>query len=227
MMTGNHFNSVTTERNDTMKRHHIRLRWSVFLLSAAAFVGCDTSVTNPGPVQDEFLDSLNAHQAVVRGASAALSNALDQIAYWGAAITYEINPAGSTGSFGIPSSVQDGRFEDDFSADWNRIAQAIWTAENALERFETVLPEITGAPAFSAYGPAAEAALLAGYAARTMGENFCNVAFDSGPLEGFSAALTKAETRFTQAIDIGGAYGRTWQPTARRVGRTRQRTPAW
>ena len=30
--------------------------------------GCDTDVTNPGPVQDEFLDSLNAHSAVVTGA---------------------------------------------------------------------------------------------------------------------------------------------------------------
>ena len=219
MMTGFHFNSVTTERNDTMKQPNKWLRWSAYLLSAAAFVGCDTSVTNPGPVQDEFLDSLNAHNAVVRGSSRNLSDALDQIAYWGAAITYEINPAGSTGSFGIPSAVQDGRLEATLSGDWNSIAQAVWTAEDALRRFEEVLPEIPGAPAFNAYSPAAGAALLAGYAARTMGENFCDVAFDSGPLQTFDAALTKAEMRFTQAMDIGGASGDADIVMAARAGR--------
>ncbi len=77
-MTGNHEHQVTTEEYDTMSDHNtcrIRPRWSVFLLSAALLGGCDTSVTNPGPVQDEFLDSLNAHVAVVRGASASLADA--------------------------------------------------------------------------------------------------------------------------------------------------------
>ena len=221
-MTDNHEYPVTTERLDTMKDHdkqRSRLRWGGYLLAAATLVGCDTSVTNPGPVQDEFLDSLIAHTAVVQGSSGDLSNALDQIAYWGAAITYEINPAGSTGSFGIPSSVQDGRFDIDFSGDWNRISSALWTAENALKRFEAVLPEITGAPSFGSYEPAAEAALLAGYAARTMGENFCEVAFDAGPLQGFEAALTRSEGHFTQAIDIGTAAGNSDIVTAARAGR--------
>lgn len=221
-MTDNHEYPVTTERLDTMKDHdnqRFRLRWGVYLLAAATLVGCDTSVTNPGPVQDQFLDSLIAHAAVVRGSSADLANAVDQIAYWGAAITYEINPAGSTGSFGIPTQVQDGRFDEDFSADWNRIASAVWTAENALVRFEAVLPEITGAPSFGSYGLAAEAALLAGYATRTMGENFCQVAFDAGPLEGFEAALTRSEAHFTQAIDIGTAAGSSDIAIAARAGR--------
>ena len=221
-MTDNHEYPVTTERLDTMKDHdkqRSRPRWGVYLLAAATLVGCDTSVTNPGPVQDQFLDSLIAHTAVVRGSSADLANAVDQIAYWGAAITYEINPAGSTGSFGIPTEVQDGRFDEDFSADWNRIASAVWTAENALARFERVLPEITGAPSFGSYELAAEAALLAGYAARTMGENFCQVAFDAGPLQGFEAALMRSEGHFTQAIDIGTAAGSSDIVTAARAGR--------
>ncbi|MCH8145965.1 MAG: RagB/SusD family nutrient uptake outer membrane protein [Gemmatimonadetes bacterium] len=196
-----------------------RPRWGVYVIAAATLVGCDTSVTNPGPVQDEFLDSLIAHVAVVRGSSRDLSDALDQIAYWGAAITYEINPAGSTGSFGIPTSVQDGRFETDFSADWNRISRAVWTAENALVRFDSVLPLIDGAPSFGSYEPAAGAALLAGYATRVMGENFCQVAFGGGDLQEFEAALTRSEAHFTQAIDIGTAAGNSEIATAARAGR--------
>lgn len=221
-MTSNHEYPVTTERLNTMNDHdkqRSRLRWGVYLLAAATLVGCDTSVTNPGPVQDEFLDSLIAHVAVVRGSSRDLSDALDHIAYWGAAITYEINPSGSSDSFGIPSSVQDGRFETDFSADWNSISRAVWTAENALVRFDSVLPLIDGAPSFGSYEPAARAALLAGYATRTMGENFCQVAFGAGPLEGFEAALTRSEEHFTQAIDIGTAAGNSEIATAARAGR--------
>lgn len=221
-MTGNHEYPVTTERLNTMKDHdkqRSRLRWGVYLLAAATLVGCDTSVTNPGPVQDEFLDSLIAHTAVVRGSSRDLSDALDQIAYWGAAVTYEINPAGSTGSFGIPTAIQDGRFDEDLSGDWDRISRAVWTAENALTRFEKVLPEITGAPSFGSYEPAAEASLLAGYATRTMGENFCQVAFEAGPLEGFEAALARSEAHFTQAMSIANAAGSTDIETAAQAGR--------
>ena len=193
-----------------------------YLAPALAFMitaGCDTSVTNPGPVQDEFLDSLNAHGAVVTGASRNLSDALDRIAYWGGALTYEINPAGSTGSFGIPSSVQDGRLEQTFSADWNRVQLARWAAENAVERFEKVLPDIVGAPAFASYGPAAEAALLAGYANRLIGENFCQVVFDGGGPEAFTVGLTRAEAAFAQAASIASAAGDTQTATAAQAGR--------
>ena len=196
-----------------------RPRWGVYLLAAATLVGCDTSVTNPGPVQDQFLDSLISHTAVVRGSSRDLSDALDRIAYWGAAVTYEINPAGSTGSFGIPVAIQDGRFDEDLSGDWDRISRAVWTAENALVRFAKVLPEITGAPSFGSYEPAAKAALLAGYATRTMGENFCQVTFEAGPAEGFAVALLRSEAHFTQAMGIGTAAGNSDIATAARAGR--------
>ena len=198
-------------------QHTVRYLAPALALMVAA--GCDTSVTNPGPVQDEFLDSLNAHQAVVTGASRNLSDALDRVAYWGGALTYEINPAGSTGSFGIPSSVQAGRLELDFSADWNRVQLARWAAENAGERFARVLPNIAGAPAFASYGPAAEAALLAGYANRLFGENFCQVVFDGGGPEAFSVALIRAEAAFTQAASTASAAGETDVATAAQAGR--------
>lgn len=197
-------------------RHTGRYLAPALALMVAA--GCDTSVTNPGPVQDEFLDSLNAHQAVVTGASRNLSDALDRVAYWGGALTYEINPAGSTGSFGITSAVQAGRLELDLSADWERVQLARWAAENAGERFARVLPDIAGAPAFASYGPAAEAALLAGYANRLFGENFCQVVFDGGGPEAFSVALIRAQAAFAQAASIASAVGDNATATAAQAG---------
>lgn len=215
-------NPTTTERNGTMTRYptrRIRGRFLGVALGAFALTACDTTVVNPGPVQDQFLDSLNAHQAIVFGVKRNLSDALDQIAYWSAVMTYEINPAGSTGSFGIPTYIQDGRFDINDTGDWNRISQARFTAEDALRRFEEVLPQIDGAPAFNSYGPAAEAALLAGYANRAFGENFCQVVFDGGGPQPSTDALSRAEAHFTQAISIANAAGEPDIATAATAGR--------
>src|SRR2546430_15936182 len=77
--------------------------------------GCDPSVTNPGLTPDEELDKPAAWPAVVVGARRALSDAIgsgtlpvSQLLYWSAAVTFEINPAGSTGSYRIPTDVQPG-----------------------------------------------------------------------------------------------------------------------
>ena len=219
---------VTTERDDNMTHHSRARRPGTYLVPALALfvaAGCDTSVTNPGPVQDEFLDSLNAHQAVVKGASRNLSDAFDRMAYWVGALTYEINPAGSTGSFGIPSWIQDGRFDRNATGQWNRVQLARWAAENAKDRFERVLPDISGAPAFASYGLAAEATLLAGYANRILAEAFCQVVFDAGTIEasagglGSAVALTRAEAHFTQASSIATAAGEAALATAAIAGR--------
>jgi hypothetical protein len=207
------------ERNGDTTSAKWALRALMMPLAVYATAACDTSVTNPGPVQDAFLDSLNAHSAIVSGAKRDFSRALDQLAYWSAAMTYEINPAGSTGSFGIPTYIQDGRFDINISNDWNRTSRARFVAEDALRRFEEVLPLIDGAPSFDSYGPAAEAALLAGYANRAFGENFCQVVFDGGPAQPHTDALARAEGYFTQAISIANGAGEADLATAAQAGR--------
>jgi starch-binding outer membrane protein, SusD/RagB family len=177
------------------------------VLAVASLSACNFDVANPGPTPDALLDSLNAHQAIVAGNQRNLSFAMEEIGYWGAAMVFEINPAGSTGSFGIPSYIQAGRFSDGDTQDWNFVSQARWTAENAVDRFETVLPQIEGAPPATSYGPIAEAALWAGYANRMLGENFCQVVFDSGAPEAPTSAYARAETWFTQANQVAVANG--------------------
>ena len=219
----NHDIPVTTEKDDMKKHnaHPARRRAGVLLPALALFVaaGCDTDITNPGPVPDAFLDDITAHKAVVTGARRNLADALDRAAYWVGAFTYEINPSGSTGSFGIPSSVQDGRYDRNFSGDWNRTSLARWAAEDALRRFAEVLPDIPGAPAFNAYDLAAEATLYAGYANRLMGEAFCQVVFDGGGIQASTDALVRAEGHFTTAESIATAAGKTAFATAAIAGR--------
>ncbi len=115
-------------------RNMVRRRFGGFVLAVATVAmvaSCDTSITNPGGAQDEYLDSLEAHNALIVGTRRSLANAMQTIIYWGAAMVFEINPAGSTGSFGIESYIQAGEFRNNLTGDWDATQEARWTAEDA------------------------------------------------------------------------------------------------
>src|SRR5215207_3059384 len=119
----------------------------VALLLLALPAACDTNVSNPGPVQDEFLDDRNAAAAMVNGAGRALSQGMNWVAYTGAAVTREVHPAGSTGSFGISNRWQNGELgadDSDLDSHWEQSQRARWVAEEALRRLETAGPPPAG-----------------------------------------------------------------------------------
>src|SRR5258705_3225504 len=119
----------------------------VALLLLALPAACDTNVSNPGPVQDEFLDDRNAAAAMVNGAGRALSDGINWVSYTGAAVAREIHPAGSTGSFGISNRWQNGELsgdDSDLDTHWERPQRARWVAEEAVRRLEAAGPPPTG-----------------------------------------------------------------------------------
>ena len=105
-------------------------------LGLAGFVSaCQLDVTNPGPVEAEVLESAKALPAVVNGAGRDVAEALNWLAYTGGAVSREIFPGGSTGSFGITPRQQAGKLADDDGNDWwNQAQRARWTAESAVDR---------------------------------------------------------------------------------------------
>ncbi len=196
------------------------------LLAAA----CDTSVTNPGLTPDHDLDKPGSWPAVVIGARRALSDAIGssgttggQLLYWGAAVTFEINPAGSTGSFGIPTGVQYGLPTDaTMNADWTSSNVARYTAEAAVARFRRVMPDTL----FPKSLLVAQAYLYAGFANRLLGENFCQsvipvvvpdttaYVLSPGSLGSQTLYFFRADTAFTNAIATFIASGDTTTQTA-------------
>jgi hypothetical protein len=185
------------------------------LLLAVVFTTCDFSVTNPGPVQDEFLDDPEAFLPIVLGARRNLGDAMGHnIVYWGAVVSFEVNPSGATGYFGVPSKVQAGDIDDQLSEDWENAQRARWTSEDAVRRFGEVLDQAD----FSSSALVAEAYLWAGYANRLMGENFCQATTDGGPVEQHTAFYERAEGHFRNAIQIGTAAGESWIVTAAQAG---------
>jgi starch-binding outer membrane protein, SusD/RagB family len=194
----------------------------VALLVAAA---CDTSVTNPGLTPDESLDKPEAWPAIVIGARRALSDAIGssaatggQLLYWGAAVSFEINPAGSTGSYGIPTDVQAGFLPDaTTSGDWSSSNLARYVPEAALHRFRRVMADTI----FAKSTLVGQAYLYAGYANRLLGENFCQSVLPveipdpsqyrlaPGSLASHTLYFRRADTAFSNAIAVFTASGKT------------------
>jgi starch-binding outer membrane protein, SusD/RagB family len=186
-----------------------RLGWSGLLVIFSLLLGsCDTDVINPGTVDDESLKGQGAQPALVRGAGRALTQGLNWVAYTGAAVSREIHPAGSTGSFGITPFWQNGILhpsDADLDDHWEQAQRARWIAEETVRRIDEA-----GAINDSTRR---RALVYAGFANRILGDNMCEAVFDGGPAEPNSKYWERAEEFFTRAIagDTGAiqrtAYG--------------------
>lgn len=193
-----------------MMRSTMPVRTRVFaLIVAASFAAaCDTEVTNPGPVQDEFVSDRTAGTALVNGSGRALAQGLNWISYTGAAVAREIHPAGSTGSFGITNLWQNGNLgadDADLNTHWEQSQRARWMAEEAIRRLVAagVPPAGTPGQTVAQYNTLlTQAYVYAGYANRVLGENMCEAVFDGGPREPAANFLTRAEDHFTKALAI-------------------------
>ena len=182
----------------------------------ATVAGCNFDVTNPGPVQEQFLADPAAQAAVVNGAGRDLSDALNWTAYTSGAVAREIFPAGSTGSFGISSQQQTGRLiPEETDSYWNRGQRARWEAENGLARFKETMP----ADAYGKSKNVAQILLWAGYANRLLGESMCDAVIDGGAKEAYTVFLTRAEAQFTEAMSVAAAAGDTKSAQAAQAGR--------
>lgn len=201
----------------TRSMSHKRWRALAAVGLLAGSSACDLSVTNPGPVQDVFLNSPGAQQSVVAGADVAMAYALNWIAFTGSHIARETVPAGNAGNlFGAPELVRQGILDpDENNEHWENAHKARWVAEDAVRRFagEGVLDD------FDSNANVARALLIAGYANRLLGENMCKAVIDGGAEEPHTVHLTRADSLFTQAHEIAGRAGNTQIQTAAIAGR--------
>jgi len=195
----------------------LRLRLAAGLVPLAALLlgACNLEVTNPGPVNASYLNDKAAFPALVNGAGRDVSEALNWVAYTGAAVARELNPAGSTGSFGITPAQQGGKLVDDETGThWQLAQRARWTSESALTRIKTVLGS-----SYAANPQYLQALIWAGYANRLLGENFCDGVIDGGPKESYTVYLTRAEADFTEAITVATSQNNATLLNAAKAGR--------
>lgn len=198
----------------SMKTRRVAL--GATLLTLTPLAACSFDVTNPGPVQEQFLNDPAARSAIVNGAGRDLSDALNWIAYTGAAVAREIFPAGSTGSFGISVNQQIGKLTvDETDTYWQLAQRARFEAEDGAARFKKEL----GDAGYAKSKDVGQILLWAGYANRLLGENMCDAVIDGGPKQDYKTYLTRAEQDFTDASTIATAAGDTKTATAAIAGR--------
>jgi hypothetical protein len=88
-----------------------RFAYAALLIGGLLLTSCNTDVINPGRVDDQYLFDKSAQTAMVTGAGRAIAQGMNFLSYTGAAVSREIHPAGSTGSFGITARWQQGILE--------------------------------------------------------------------------------------------------------------------
>ncbi len=194
-------------QTDSAMRKPVKIFTRFMLIAGVAFVtsSCDFEVTNPGPVQDEFLDDDGAHASVVEGANFALSTSLWQLAYHSEESAKQITRSGRNFCCPkVPPRVGDMRRDALDNNAWNVAQQARFVAEDASRRFDEVLGEDEA----SSYVYNARAKKLAGHANRLLGENMCTAVIDgSEDLGGNDVYLERAKERFEEAVQVGEAAG--------------------
>lgn len=176
----------------------IRIPWREGLVATAllGMAACNIEVVNPGRVQEEFLSEVEAQEAIVAGIGRAVAEAQNYVGYTGAAVTREVHPSGSTGSFGIQVEWQNGELDyETVNAHWNLSQRARWWGDDGVAKIME-----TGAKEQALL---AEAYLWAGYANRLLGENFCVAVIDGGAAQDRSIYYSRAVERFSQAASLG------------------------
>jgi len=176
---------------------------------------CDFSVINPGDVQDPFLDDPGAHEAVVEGASYALSIANWQVIYHAEEASKQITRSGRNFCCPkVPGRV--GEMERDAldNNTWNAAHTARFAAVDAIRRFSEVVDD-----GVDSYAPAARAQLYVGYSNRLLGENMCEAVLDGEAPADRSRHFEDAVAGFTQAIEIGQRTDQSDVVMAARAGR--------
>lgn len=164
------------------------------LLGVLVLSACDLSVTNPGPVQDDFLDDDGAFPAVVNGAKRAFAMAYTRLALDAAMTAIEALPGGLFGG----SEFDSGTLTSDNVGDhWDAMHKGRWVAEDGARRLED-----EGAAGTELHS---ELLLLAAYANRSLGQNMCTAVFDGGGPSDFMDYFSRAEAQYDRVIADQGA----------------------
>lgn len=185
----------------------MRQRWGRLVPLAAgtallALGACDFNVSNPGPVQDKYLDDPGSFDAMANGMGQSLANAMNYTILQGAIVTRELFPTGQTGQFGIEPMNEFGQLTPDEQGDpWSEAQQARWLEENGIAR----LKDVMDAGDFASSKVVATAYLWQGYTNRLLGENMCVSVVDGGAPTPASDYLKVALDAFDNAIAIATA----------------------
>lgn len=212
------------------RRIEIARTWQVlFAAGAIALTGCDSllDVDLPGQVPEEALADPGLANTLVVGVIADFECAYNNYTFGSSAHSDEYLP--SSGNFVqrtwstrlIPASDNyvTGTCEGNGFGLWTPIHTARFQAEDVFAR----LQEFPAGEVEDLDAKLATVSAYAGYAYTLLGEGFCEVVIDAGPIMQPSAVLAIAEERFGRAIQLAQQAGDQDLENMALVGRARVR----
>jgi starch-binding outer membrane protein, SusD/RagB family len=187
-----------------------------------ALASCDLGVTNPALIEEADLHVPGAVPSIVNGARYSFGLATTQQGAGGvysvsAILTDELTHGGSWVPPREISDGEPGNESPENQSHWGFTSRARWQAEDAI----TKITPLVDNPAANEW--VALAMLYAGFSSRLLGDMFCEVVIDGGPLEPTTVAHQRAEAHFGSAIQVAGAAGRADLRNAAYGGRAQTR----
>lgn len=138
------------------------------LVTATLLAGCE--VTNPGPVQDEFLADEAAQEGLIFGAQRSIASTFGGRVLENAFMAREVFPGGQTGAWGADVTEHAGHQQPFNGPGFTNLHEARFITETAIARFTAA-----GASNTRLY----EAWLWNGWAYRYLGEWWCDAVLPS------------------------------------------------
>lgn len=187
-----------------------------YVIATGILGGCDFSVVNPGPVEDQYLNPVGTHPALVVGMERALYEALNELAWTGSVIALELKPSGGYIAQGVTPAEEDGvLLPSEQNSGWSLAHRARWVAEDGIRRMEEALGE-SEATNSSLVG---KAYLWAGMSNRLLGENMCVAIIDRGAATDHKTHFERADAQLSQAIATLERTGNTQLAMSAKAGR--------
>jgi hypothetical protein len=181
------------------------------VLGALSLSACDLEVLNPGSILDEDLTTRDLMPILVSGVSAEFNDIGDFYAFDIARLTDDLS---GTGSYFSTGQYRRGVFDNENSeGHWEQAHEAAWAAGVAWDRLQSVLEAEA-----NSFDGSSRLFLLMGLAHRMLGENFCDMVYNIGPLQPRTAAFDSAIVALNQSVTIGQAAGATKFVTAAHGG---------
>jgi hypothetical protein len=185
---------------------------TVFATLIVAAMACDSilDVENPGPLDDEDLNTPTNMAPLVIGMSFDLSRALDDVLQNSSIMGDDLYHGGSYGPQGLFNrGIID---KEDVNGMWGSMHRARWVAEDGVRRMRTVLDTLYDRSILSV-----RANVYAGFANRLLGEHVCEAVIDGGSREPHTVHFERADSQFTEALRIAANLSGSERDSLRRA----------
>ncbi len=210
-------------------RNQRTLHLLLLVIGVAALQACDSllEVDLPGQVPEEALDDSGLANTLVTGVIADFECAYNNYTFGSSAHSDEYLPSSgnfvqrtwSTRQISASDNYVTGTCEGNGFGLWTTLHTARFQAEDVFARLQEFPEgEVEDVP-----GKLATVSAYAGYAYTLLGEGFCEVTIDGGPVMQPDAVLAIAEERFTRALDLAQQAGDEDVMNMALVGRARAR----